>query len=166
MSKNDKVNGCAQNTVRSHTHAHTHTNTCTKSNKDQGYALSLLMALSAQCPCTGYVCGKYKILHVFDLCWLSTHTQHQQHHTATCQLVCVCVCGSHIHAEIYNAHTCTYFSTFSSKCPGNVLESKQIIAYISVVVLTSQMQLFMFCKFLLFPLKCTREGAYILLYSS
>lgn len=79
MSKNDKVNGCAQNTVhrpmytKSHTHTHTH-------------AENMMSCVYAQCPGTGYVCGKHKILHVFDLCALSTLKQHQ------CDLsVCLCV---------------------------------------------------------------------------
>lgn len=100
---------------------------------------------SAQCPWTGYMCGKYKILHVFDLCWLLTLTQRQQHHHhhRWDLSVCVCVCMGFVVLYYWRGTlTRTYFSTFPSKCPCNVLASKQIIAYTSVVVLTSKMRVF------------------------
>lgn len=121
--------------------AHTRTHTRTHTHRAAGIDLASVpvqcgptLWRSAQCPWTGYMSGKCKILHVFDLCWLSTLTQWPP--PLPPRPVSVCVCA--------HTHSRTYFSTFPSKCPNNVPASKQIIAYTSAVVFNKQNASFFF----------------------
>lgn len=127
--------------------AHTRTHTRTHTHRAAGIDLASVpvqcgptLWRSAQCPWTGYMSGKCKILHVFDLCWLSTLTQWPP--PLPPRPVSVCVCA--------HTHSRTYFSTFPSKCPNNVPASKQIIAYTSAVVFNKQNASF-FYVFASFP---------------
>lgn len=133
MSKNDKVNGCAQNTV--HTHERTRTRTRIRTQRASRIDLATLQCARTAVCCPPYGARPNALGQDIRICAESTKfymyliyvaSQLTRKRPASVCVVCVW------------AHTSGIFRA-------NVLASKQIIAYTSVVVLTSEFSFFYAC---------------------